>query len=47
MNATSVGKPLHVTVISKVTKEFILERNSMNVISVEKLLHVIVIFKGI
>lgn len=37
-------KPLHITVVFNVMKEFILWRNPMNVVNVEKSFHITVVF---
>ena len=47
MNAISVVRHLHFTVILKCIKDLTLDRNSLNVVSVVRALNSTVIFKGI
>lgn len=43
MNVMNVEKPLHITVVSKDTKKYILDRNLVGVLRVKNPLHAIVV----
>lgn len=47
MNLISVVKPLHITIIFSIMKEFILKRNPMNIVNVENPFHITVVFRFI
>ena len=44
MNVTNVVQPLHIKVIFKGMKKFILKRNLMNVFNMVKPLHIYIVF---